>query len=382
MTSARSYFCALVITAAAMASRNIAAHEGSRLAPPHSSGPAPASSPSIVCAATLRTLGGPKEIQAALVEGMVKFFRNSQIDSDRLREFLRNPLSAQINWNSGADLNSHAQAITLFQTFARDLQPDERSQLIADLTAALQALLAERETSQTIAQKSLEQTAEIPLVTVFNVGSRITNVVFLPDEKHILTNSSDEVTRLWDITTGGQLSVLPDGISGVAVSYDGRFFRTYYSGNESRFWDLEDKIRGRILKTNEDIICSSLFHDGRSFLTGSYDGTAKLWNPQTGEEIKRFIGHSDSVQSGTFSPDGRHVLTGSYDGTARLWNTETGLEVRVFVCKMISLVVFSPNGRSIVTGSWDGTARLWPLPPQFWPRKQETAGLLRNAQHP
>jgi WD40 repeat protein len=194
----------------------------------------------------------------------------------------------------------------------------------------------------------------------------------LPDEKHILTYSSDEVTRLWDITTGEQLSVLPDGISGVAVSYDGRFFPTYYSGNESRFWDLEDKIRKRILETNEGIICSSLSHDGRSFLTCRDDGTASLWNPQTGEELKRFIGHSDSVAFGTFSPDGRHILTGSNDGTARLWNTETGREVRVFGCKMISLVAFSPNGKFILTGSRDGTARLWPLPPQFWPRPQST----------
>jgi hypothetical protein len=137
MTSARSYFFALVITAAAIASRNIAAHEDSRLAPPTTS------SRSIVCASTLGALGTSHEIRAALVEGMVKFFRDFQINSDRLREFLRDPLSAQINWNSGADLNSHAQAIALFQTFARDLPPAEQSQLIAELKNALQALLAD-----------------------------------------------------------------------------------------------------------------------------------------------------------------------------------------------------------------------------------------------
>jgi hypothetical protein len=54
-------------------------------------------------------------------------------------------------------------------------------------------------------------------------------------------------------------------------------------------------------------------------VTGSQDGTAKLWNASDGTVLRTFSGHSGFVKSVTFSPDGKKVLTGSYDGTARLW---------------------------------------------------------------
>lgn len=62
-------------------------------------------------------------------------------------------------------------------------------------------------------------------------------------------------------------------------------------------------------------------------LTGSDDNTARLWSSETGREVLRFEGHSNSVASVAFSADGKHVLTGSWDGTARLWEAETGKEV-------------------------------------------------------
>ena len=70
--------------------------------------------------------------------------------------------------------------------------------------------------------------------------------------------------------------------------------------------------------------------DGRLVLTGSQDGTACLWEVNTGREIRRFRGHEGSVESVAFSPDGRFVLTGEGDNTVRLWQATTGQEVRHF----------------------------------------------------
>jgi WD40 repeat protein len=60
--------------------------------------------------------------------------------------------------------------------------------------------------------------------------------------------------------------------------------------------------------------------DGAHVLTGSFDRTGRLWDASTGQEIRAFTGHDDSVSSVAFSPDGAHVLSGSWDKTARLWN--------------------------------------------------------------
>jgi WD40 repeat protein len=70
--------------------------------------------------------------------------------------------------------------------------------------------------------------------------------------------------------------------------------------------------------------------DGQRVLTGSWDKTARLWDASTGKEIRRFEGHSESVESVAFSRDGKWVVTGSGDKTARLWEVPTGKEILRF----------------------------------------------------
>jgi WD40 repeat protein len=70
--------------------------------------------------------------------------------------------------------------------------------------------------------------------------------------------------------------------------------------------------------------------DGKFVLSGSGDGILKLWDAETGREIRTFAGHSGSVESAAFSPDGKFVISGSSASTLNLWDAETGLEIRTF----------------------------------------------------
>lgn len=46
----------------------------------------------------------------------------------------------------------------------------------------------------------------------------------------------------------------------------------------------------------------------------------RLWDARTGEAVGRPLdGHSDSVQTVTFSPDGSTLGSGAQDGTIRFW---------------------------------------------------------------
>ena len=51
------------------------------------------------------------------------------------------------------------------------------------------------------------------------------------------------------------------------------------------------------------------------------------WNPWRVEHVLQ--GHTDQVSGAAFSPDGRHIVTSSRDGTARVWDSETGRELNV-----------------------------------------------------
>ena len=105
----------------------------------------------------------------------------------------------------------------------------------------------------------------------------------------------------------------------------------------------------------------ALSKNGQVMLTGSYDGIVRLWDVQSGREIRKFEGHSSIVFDVEISPNGRYVLTGSRDNTARLWEIETGREVRKYIghTSGVQSVAFSPDGHKVLTGSLDGTARLW-----------------------
>jgi len=56
--------------------------------------------------------------------------------------------------------------------------------------------------------------------------------------------------------------------------------------------------------------------DGTRLLTGSFDGTAKLWDVETGKCLMTYKGHYCNVYSAVLTPDGARVVTGSQDQSA------------------------------------------------------------------
>ncbi len=101
--------------------------------------------------------------------------------------------------------------------------------------------------------------------------------------------------------------------------------------------------------------------DGRAVLTGSLDGTARVWDSTTGQPIGPIVTHGDEVRSIAFSPDGRLVLTGGSDGKARAWVAATGQPATPAVVHgaEIRFVAFSPDGRLFMTYGSDRRVCLW-----------------------
>ncbi len=70
-----------------------------------------------------------------------------------------------------------------------------------------------------------------------------------------------------------------------------------------------------------------------------------------GVPAKRMKGHGHFVQDIAVSSDGQFALSGSWDGTLRLWDLNTGVTTRRFVGhrKDVLSVAFSADNRQIVS---------------------------------
>merc|ERR1712167_432437 len=113
----------------------------------------------------------------------------------------------------------------------------------------------------------------------------------------------------------------------------------------------------------QDVVISS---DGQFALSGSWDGTLRLWDLNTGLTTRRFVGHEKDVLSVAFSGDNRQIVSGSRDKTIKLWNTLGECKYTItedMHTDWVSKVAFSPSAKMplIVSAGWDKLVKVWNL---------------------
>jgi WD40 repeat protein len=67
--------------------------------------------------------------------------------------------------------------------------------------------------------------------------------------------------------------------------------------------------------------------DSAFVATGSKDKSVKLWETNTGREVRSFLGHQATITSLAFTSDGKMLVSGSNDKSIRFWSVQSGKEV-------------------------------------------------------
>lgn len=201
---------------------------------------------------------------------------------------------------------------------------------------------------------------------------------FSSDETKVVTASQDGTARVFDPTTGEPLAILAGHESWVyPADFDVRGDRVVTASwdGTARIWDA---LSGETLHTLpsydhdrqaafpspslQPVVFSAGFSpDGTSVATASWDGTARVFDANTGSLLHSLAEHEDQLYYATFNRSGTRLATTSEDGTVRVWDLATGEPHTVLRGheKGVFRASFVAGDEKILTTSFDGTARLF-----------------------
>lgn len=204
-----------------------------------------------------------------------------------------------------------------------------------------------------------------PLESQGDASSQWDAIFASPDGKRIITEDGGEV-NLWDWTTGKAIRSIGGGnlynfVLGLSPN-----------GKQAALWDANAR-KIQILNTQDgqplreltgfekDVLRGVYSHDSKLFAIASMDGSARLWDMDSGAELLR-LEHDDWVRHVSFGPENKRLLTASKDGTARLWDVASGRELARFRHgDPVNEAVFDKAGRRIATITEQGTVHVWDL---------------------
>ena len=115
-------------------------------------------------------------------------------------------------------------------------------------------------------------------------SSTVNSVAIRPDNTKIVSGSSDNTIKVWDLESGRLLNTLnlSSYVNSVAITSD-----------------------------NSKIVSS-----------GSADKIIKVWDLNTGKLLNTVEGHTDNIFSVAISPDSTKIVSGSYDKTIKVWEMQ------------------------------------------------------------
>ena len=155
-----------------------------------------------------------------------------------------------------------------------------------------------------------------------------------------------------------------NGVSQAALAND-HFF---YALGKIDGGIVVESLTGALMKTlpgHQGRVSALAFSPDDRWLAsaGSGDLLGKVWDVQNERLHATLTGHDAEIESIAFAPVDPFVLTTSLDGTAKLWNRDTGdlLASESIPGEAIRSAAFGPGGRTVVLGGSNGGVYVWNL---------------------
>ncbi len=193
----------------------------------------------------------------------------------------------------------------------------------------------------------------------------INDIEVSPDGSHVLSASSDDTVRLWDLESGDELWTFRGDDRVNCVSYLDGAGRLAVSGDEDGGLVVHD-LAGSVGRSTRleahsggvtDIEVSA---DLQRAVTSGEDGDVILWDTATWERIDIVAPETEAMTNVAMTSDGRFVVLSGRDDDVRIWDLAAARMVRRSGAHAGDTPgpLLSPDGRLRISAADDGTTRI------------------------
>ena len=193
---------------------------------------------------------------------------------------------------------------------------------------------------------------------------KIASVTITPDGSKAISGSADKTLRVWDIESGTDVRTLvghAGEIRCIAITPDGNRIVSASTDRTLKIWDLKTGTELRTLRGHTGSVeCVAIMPDGLAAISGSSDYTLKIWDldhlphlnlSKSYSESDTLRNHTKAISFVAFAPGGHEAVSGSYDRTVRVWDPNTGALLRTLSVPALFGAI-TPEGTHLVSASF------------------------------
>lgn len=214
--------------------------------------------------------------------------------------------------------------------------------------------------------------SDILIFTFARHTKDVTSCAFSSKGDLIVSASADNTLMLWDVATGQRLQLLighlgsripglrhfKGQVKAVEFSPDDCWIVSAGTDNTLKVWDVETgkdlrTLRGHQLGVSTGpgstfsigVNACEFSPDGRIFVSASSDKTIKVWDVHSAQVLITLEGHTEEVSDFVISPDANYIISSSFDKIVKVWRLDDG--------EIINSLPLSGNIHSIVLHPWN-----------------------------